>query len=648
MLKAESSLLQLPGLRKFHAALKTDREKKNFREHMQKYINIWLPDCPFEVSTTNRYTIVTEEAAVIARRDIAYHEIVESLVGTLVPLTPEEEKDLGLSRQDFSIVISSRKKNPLLFLGPARFANHDCNANARLVFQDPRSMKIEAIRPIAVGEEITVTYGDNYFGEGNCECLCLTCEKHGRGRWIAPATAGCGTPLSDEDDQVSSSYALRRSTRKRTRMSELSASPHLDSDDSNPRKKPRRNAAEHPSPLASDPVDGIATGILRSTKKRSRLDEELVSVKVEPGEESPRKRKKLETSDSYFSLDNVPNEGMVPGSLKVPDLETEGNPTSARLQDKKSLPQLRMSTSTSPMADSIYHELSAALKKKPTKATAGDRVENPPISDNRPVLTKGKVKVMELVPPTPSENNPSSPLGGARPTETPISASDHDSLFDRGNPLASSQATTPGPNEEVESKLKPTLKRKAENSDSELSELDPDVELDDSSRTVIEPSPKRKKKGRGSNILPTIEIEDASLRAPGDYTRTPLLLGETYSRWVDCRTCGGCWVQRNGYQTRKECPRCERHSKLYGFQWPKTDNKDSDDEEERVMDHRTVHRFIRPEEEKLLVKKGKGCLRAGSGSTSRTQSLPTEIDKGPISRLRGSRRGSRRGSNLKH
>lgn len=644
MSKAESSLLQLPGLRKFHAALKTDREKQYFRAHMQRYISMWLPECPFEVSTTNRYTIVTEEAAVIARQDIAKGETVKYLVGSLVPLTPEEEKDLGLRRRDFSIVVSSRKKTPCLFLGPARFANHDCNANAKLVARPPTGMEIHAIRPITAGEEITVTYGENYFGEGNCECLCLTCEKRGRGKWIAPATIGCGTPLSDEDDQASSGYSLRGSTRKRTRMSELSASPHLDLDDSSPRKKPRRNVAELPSPLSSDPVDVIGKGIVRSTKKRPRPVDETISVKVEPGEDSPRKRKKIETLDSHLSLDSVPDEGMVPGSLKVLDLETEESLTSTPLQGKKLHPQLRMPTSTSPMANSIYDELSAALKKKPSKATTGDRVEDPPISDSPSILTEGKVKVMELVPPTPSENNASSPVGGARPTETPISASDLDSLFDRGNPLASSQATTPGPSEEVESKLKSTAPQKTENSDSELSELDPDVELDDSSMTVIEQVPKRKKAARGSKILPTIEVEDASLRSPGDYTRTPLLLGETYSRWVDCRTCSGCWVQRNGYQTRKECPRCERHSKLYGFQWPKTDNKDSDDDEERVMDHRTVHRFIRPEEERLLVKKGKGCLRAGSVSTSRTQSLLPEIDKGPISRLRGSRRGS----NLKH
>jgi hypothetical protein len=34
----------------------------------------------------------------------------------------EEELDLGLTRKDFSIVMSSRRRAPSFFLGPARFA----------------------------------------------------------------------------------------------------------------------------------------------------------------------------------------------------------------------------------------------------------------------------------------------------------------------------------------------------------------------------------------------------------------------------------------------------------------------------------------------------------------------------------------------
>ncbi len=157
--KAEGQLLELPGLKKFLAGLKTGKEKDDFRRHLRRYINIYLPDCPFEVSTTNRYTMVTHEAAVSARRLIKKGEVVKYLCGTQVIMTEEEEEVARSSRRDFSIVVSSRKKAASLFLGPARFANHDCGANARLTTRGVLGMDIVAVRDIEIGEEITVTYG---------------------------------------------------------------------------------------------------------------------------------------------------------------------------------------------------------------------------------------------------------------------------------------------------------------------------------------------------------------------------------------------------------------------------------------------------------------------------------------------------------
>ena len=157
--KAEDKLLELAGLKKFSAQLKSEKEKDDFRKHLRKYINIYLPDCPFEVSTTNRYTVVTHEAAVTARRLIKKGEVVKYLSGVQVLMTEEEDAELKKSRRDFSIVVSSRNKTPSLFLGPARFANHDCGANARLSTSGRDGMDIIALRDIEVGDEITVTYG---------------------------------------------------------------------------------------------------------------------------------------------------------------------------------------------------------------------------------------------------------------------------------------------------------------------------------------------------------------------------------------------------------------------------------------------------------------------------------------------------------
>ncbi|KAL8997991.1 MAG: hypothetical protein Q9188_006195 [Gyalolechia gomerana] len=632
--EAEASLLQLPGLRKFHATLKSDREKEDFRRHMRKYISIWLPDCPFEVSTTNRYTIVTHEAAVIARREIKKGETVKYLVGNLVAMTPEEEKDLDLTRRDFSIVTSVRNRKTSLFLGPARFANHDCNANARLVTRGSEGMQVVAVRDISVDEEVTVTYGDNYFGDGNCECLCGSCEKAGRGAWTGSLTSAGNTSVLEDEDEDSGTRSLRSSSRKRSRTSELSRSLSPQPDVS---KRPRTRAAGKGSPLVTEPSDTISKGFLRINKKRVQPDEESSASNAEAGQSVSCKRMKTENAQPRRSARNHNRKGRVPGSLKVMGYQTPESSVVSATKTKKKLSSAQTPPPVSPVADTIFDELRAALKKKPSKAKVG-AIEDSADSIELPGRISGDIPVLELVAPIPSDSAPGA-LQAAE--ETPISCSDRDSLFE--NPQFSSPATTPQPSEEPEVKPKVISQSHYDGSDGELSELDPNAELDDASMTVTKRTPKRKRAPRGSKILPTIEVEDASLRIPGDYTRTALLLGEKYSRWVDCRTCAGCWVQPNGYQTRKECPRCERHSKLYGFQWPKTEKLGKDDEEERVMDHRTVHRFIAPCEERLLVKKGKGCVRAGSESTSRTNSVLAEIEKGPVSRLRESARG-RRGS----
>lgn len=157
--RAEAELLALPGLKKFSANLKTDSEKNDFRAHLRKYVNIYLADCPFEVATTNRYTVVTQEAAVTARRYIKKGETVKYLCGVQVHMTEEEEELIKTSRRDFSIVVSGRSGTASLFLGPARFANHDCDANARLKPTGSNGMEIVAYKNIDEGEEVTVCYG---------------------------------------------------------------------------------------------------------------------------------------------------------------------------------------------------------------------------------------------------------------------------------------------------------------------------------------------------------------------------------------------------------------------------------------------------------------------------------------------------------
>lgn len=579
--KAETALLKLPGLRKFYDNLKIDREKEDFRRHMRKYINIWLPGCPFEVSTTNRYTIVTQEAAATARRLIKKGDAVRYLCGNLVSMTPEEEKDLDLTRRDFSIVMSSRKKTPSLFLGPARFANHDCDANARLVTRGSEGMQVVAIRDIQVGEEITVTYGDNYFGEGNCECLCSTCEREGRNGWPAQdksvQSSGTSTPHVESENQAPGPYSFRRSRRHGQLPLFSPASITPETDEGSPRKRRKLVTARVSSSL------GIEVSDSRSTAPAVIIEK------------------------SGSTLRNV----VLASSGSVPSAET-GLKKEVDQDEDELLAGVRAAFSSATGLVSQIKQARDHDQRPRTNSTEGSLQRWPELMNylgDTLLPTENLRQTKDLRDPsrtTPQRSGLTSPTkSGVNELPTPASSSEAGSIFDDLPKQNATPATTPS------ASIEPP-------SDSDLSSLPSTTVLDDTIFNMVPRPSKRKRGPRKPRVIPTVESSTPTIRYPGDYIRTPLLLGESYSRWVDCDTCSACWVQQNGYLTRKECPRCERHSKLYGYQWPKTEKWGKGDEEERVMDHRTVHRFLKREEEVKQRKRGRGVIRVGTEGTERT------------------------------
>ncbi|KAJ6050529.1 uncharacterized protein N7446_010638 [Penicillium canescens] len=155
MEQAVDTLIALPLLKRYMPGLDEQAGKKLFCQHLQKYINIYKSDCVFEIIYTNRY-IRPYEATVRARRSITAQQTIPYLTGTYVSMTDEQEKNLRRIGKDFSVVESSNKKRLSVFLGPARFINHDCKPNAHLVVGANRQMSVVANRYIPKDTEITI------------------------------------------------------------------------------------------------------------------------------------------------------------------------------------------------------------------------------------------------------------------------------------------------------------------------------------------------------------------------------------------------------------------------------------------------------------------------------------------------------------
>lgn len=176
--QALRELLASRGLRGFQEEkLSEGRQQKAFEALLLAYLRASLPGNAFRVSSTTKY-LSKEEACVIATRHVAKGEIIPNLDGRRVPLTEEELEKLVERKKDFSVLDATRHCRTSLLVGPPHLINHSCDPNAELqVMGDKWVVKVAARRHIAEGEEITISYGDEYFGNKNQDCLCEPCEK---------------------------------------------------------------------------------------------------------------------------------------------------------------------------------------------------------------------------------------------------------------------------------------------------------------------------------------------------------------------------------------------------------------------------------------------------------------------------------------
>jgi histone-lysine N-methyltransferase SUV420H len=768
--QAHTALLELPGIAKYCRSLKTEDEKEHFERHLRKYVNIYLPDCPFEVDTTNRYTIMTAEACIKARKPIKKGEAIKYLSGIQVEMTEKEEKELS-SRTDFSIVLSSRRKRPSLFLGPARFANHDCDSNAKLNTTGPHGIHIVARKDIEAGDEITVTYGDDYFGIDNCECLCATCESLTRNGWDprgpllnedssdgedeedeseptkarrnlkseshsrSPSTLGKRKRITDEIAPRENEKAERRGKRSRGRPKQhryggdedeeevkvSATTPKYrrrdalseestrvgDRDSLEELAESRRNSRGHILPQAEDmstpgrsesslerqawspspSPNGLLEKIfnlLESIGERKLQEEELKSRTATPKPATPLQaaggaqsealpedssHSKPETSQNTDQQSNRSDSLLLlarsslscprglsrtPSTERVPPPNRSISPDKSNLQiHKAKLHATKKERSTSSLRNVINakDEDPAVFSISPSPASP-DRLG----SSNGPC----KDQAENEEPDSTGSSSPSSHNDYFSATSQTSSMTSLESeSFAAGNIAFSiCQMLTTEVDEDLgEEQHKPSTATDEANAEDamEIDESDTIESAPSRGRKQLRTSPRKAQPATSTatSTPPVQSIENneqdeddeddekrGEARTPGDYTLCKALLSTTYHRWVECRNCDEFFVQGDAYLTRIACPRCERHSKLYGYYWPKTDKDGKFDKEARVLDHRTIHRFIDPEDERSEPKGRKTLVDVIRERELSSRQESEEVEQRIEKRLRNSPRRS--------
>ncbi|KAF9737777.1 hypothetical protein PMIN06_007271 [Paraphaeosphaeria minitans] len=579
--EAMHRLVQLPGLKKFLATLKDDADREHFKRHLRRYVSIYLPDCPFEVTTTNRYTITDHEASITARRDIQPREEIKYLTGVQVAMTEEQEKNLELARKDFSLVISARKKTRSLFLGPARFANHDCDANARLSTKGYDGMQIVAVKPIKEGEEITVSYGEDYFGIDNEECLCHSCEDRMVNGW-APFR-----PIEDSEDEDENDDG----------EGEKKERPAIDNEESSFRRRKRKH--EEPS---------AAGDCATTTAFKRRKSEPTTKPLSPPRRTAPPQRSNLKESISASCL----RQELPVSSIEDPAVNLPSTSRNLRTHQRSGFFNIVLEDDSSSRNTTPQSSADAASPKS-TQSTDATSVDEEQGSG----LNNPKVKV----DPDAIQKNPTLGVATVSDEITMVNAP-WSSLF-------------------------------TNDTSSELSDLSDGLDLDDVLQQIVKRKrpklPLIPRNTRSSsrhmvhNLVGTLIVDQEpeegmveNPRKPGDYMTSKSRLSGKDRQWVECQTCDDQFVQEDSHcGTRKECPRCERHSKLYGYSWPKTDREGKHDTDERVLDHRTIHRFVDPEEEKEIKKekprrkfKEDIIERFSTPRSCRDSSLSMEVESG--------------------
>ncbi|KAF7361799.1 hypothetical protein MVEN_00524100 [Mycena venus] len=548
--QAVDELLVLAPIR-YYLKQYTQKQINAFATHASRYFELYHPSGCIEIAHTSRYSHHTgkSELCILATRNLAPGAVITELKGSMANLTDEEDKELKRTdlrnsdiRRDFSVIHSKQMKKNHLFLGPARFVNHDCNNNCEL-FREGKYITFRVLRPISIGEEITAHYGDGYFGRKNRHCLCETCEKRGRGGY-APDHTDEDPPISsdseedsdsdldsDSDSNASGSDSPKKPglnlNERRTRRGVYAVMPLAEKDDSDESEDEPDDVAPPIAP--KDTVGGGEIELLAEVDTAS----ELTSL--------PPSR-----AQSNSALHAVAG----PSSLPTPETPGIASPAPSALTSLSPALTARSSSALTSLSED-RHSTPKSNQSTPFRSIIATRGQKAKSSSTPTVGAPSK----QLMTPPLSEDPDTPTKRLTRSASAVLLSSKRGTGNDKGKgKQKASQASTPTP------LLARTRKGK------EKEEVD--VKKEEPEPRILRTRPS----------LPAMNVEVSKepppkRQIPKGPDGKPLPICSTCSNVlpvisVDAKVVWGLEPPTKGKKKKQDCPRCIRHFAIYGQAWP--------------------------------------------------------------------------------